>query len=150
MLLHGRSAAALAAAFEREGCIAFTSGPERRDDGKRHIDGPLLPLLRRGWALAVIGLDGAWPKPRRLLASPVPQIALHAAPGIVLPGFRPADQTLRLGHGAGPAALRLWLKDLPRLQAGTVSGDFTDTAGQMAAAWSRLPEFSVSRHWRKP
>lgn len=57
LLIHGTGAAVLALAFEARGCIAFTNGPERRADGSRHIDGPLMPLLRRGLGA---GTDRPW------------------------------------------------------------------------------------------
>lgn len=149
VLICGTGAAALAAAFEAEGCIVFTNGPERRVDGSRHIDGPLLPLLRRGWGVAIVGLTGAYPRARRLMAAPVPQMALLAAPATEIPGFRPPDQTLRQGHAAGPAMLRLWLKDLPRLQSDAVPGGRESLAGLLAGAWGRQPDFSIQR-MRRP
>ncbi|MCB1475733.1 MAG: hypothetical protein KDJ53_06805 [Rhodobiaceae bacterium] len=79
----------------------------------------------------------------------MPQMALFGSPAGAIPGFRPPDQTLRAGHAAGPAMLRLWLKDLPRISSDAVAGGFDALAGQLADAWGAGPDFSIS-HSRRP
>lgn len=152
-------------AFIAAGHSAVSCDLEPCDAGGPHVQGDVLPLLDQGWDLmvafppctylAVSGLHWNHRRPeraamteaalefvRRLLAAPIPMIALENPVGCISTRIRRPDQIVQpwqFGDDASKATC-LWLKGLPKLTPTNVlpGGRRARRANQTASGQNRL------------
>lgn len=124
-------------AFRRLGHFAISCDLLPAEDDGPHIQGDVLDVLDHGWDMAIfhppcthLAVSGArWFKEKRaeqeealefvarLLAAPIPRIALENPISIISSRIRKPDQIIQpwqFGHGEVKATC-LWLKNLPKL-----------------------------------
>lgn len=142
-------------AFRARGHDAYSCDLLPADDGGEHIQGDVRKILKDGWDLMIahppcthLSVSGArWFKDKveeqqgaldfvaRLLAAPIPRIALENPVSVISSWIRPPDQVLQpwqFGHGEVKATC-LWLKGLPKL----VPTDVVE--GRHPACWLAPP-----------
>lgn len=125
-------------AFRRRGHDAWSCDIQPADDGSEfHYQCDVLGVIGMGWDLAIfhppcthLAVSGArwfWFKVdqqaaalefvRKLLAAPIPRIALENPVSVISSAIRKPDQVIQpwqFGHGETKATC-LWLKNLPKL-----------------------------------
>ena len=124
-------------AFRARGHDAYSCDLLPADDGGEHIQGDVRPILKDGWDLMIahppcthLAVSGArWFKEKaqeqqaaldfvaRLLAAPIPRIAVENPVSVIASWIRKPDQVLQpwqFGHGEVKATC-LWLKGLGKL-----------------------------------
>jgi hypothetical protein len=142
-------------AFRARGHEAYSCDLLPADDGGEHIQGDVRKILKDGWDMMIahppcthLAVSGArWFKEKveeqqqaldfvaRLLAAPIPRIALENPVSVISSWIRPPDQVLQpwqFGHGEVKATC-LWLKGLPKLEPTKV------VEGRHPACWLQPP-----------